>query len=153
MSWQLEGGAGAVNEAGRMRMQAYRMALNPLGQDLTDEELRQRACRGPLRQAAIADGLLDSADPAPGDGAISAAASETIEALLERELQLLEPSDDACRRYHAAHPARYRSGERTYVAAMRQVLQLLAGRADIEGVELDSCDTPLVQRPNGRRRR
>jgi len=27
MSWQLEGGAAAVNEAGRMRMQAYRMAL------------------------------------------------------------------------------------------------------------------------------
>jgi two-component system nitrate/nitrite sensor histidine kinase NarX len=28
MSWQLEGGAGAVNEAGRMRMQAYRMVLS-----------------------------------------------------------------------------------------------------------------------------
>jgi two-component system, NarL family, nitrate/nitrite sensor histidine kinase NarX len=28
MSWQLEGGAAAVNEAGRMRMQAYRMALS-----------------------------------------------------------------------------------------------------------------------------
>lgn len=27
VSWQLEGGAGAVNEAGRMRMQTYRMAL------------------------------------------------------------------------------------------------------------------------------
>ena len=28
MSWQLEGGAAAVNEAGRMRMQAYRMVLS-----------------------------------------------------------------------------------------------------------------------------
>lgn len=28
MSWQLDGGAAAVNEAGRMRMQAYRMALS-----------------------------------------------------------------------------------------------------------------------------
>ena len=27
VSWQLEGGAAAVNEAGRMRMQAYRMSL------------------------------------------------------------------------------------------------------------------------------
>ena len=27
VSWQLDGGAAAVNEAGRMRMQAYRMAL------------------------------------------------------------------------------------------------------------------------------
>lgn len=28
VSWQLEGGAAAVNEAGRMRMQAYRMSLS-----------------------------------------------------------------------------------------------------------------------------
>ena len=28
ISWQLEGGAAAVNEAGRMRMQAYRMSLS-----------------------------------------------------------------------------------------------------------------------------
>ena len=28
MSWQLEGGAAAVNEAGRMRMQAYRLVLS-----------------------------------------------------------------------------------------------------------------------------
>ncbi|HEY5307159.1 MAG TPA: type IV pili methyl-accepting chemotaxis transducer N-terminal domain-containing protein, partial [Casimicrobiaceae bacterium] len=28
VSWQLEGGAAAVNEAGRMRMQAYRLSLS-----------------------------------------------------------------------------------------------------------------------------
>jgi peptidyl-prolyl cis-trans isomerase C len=88
------------------------VALNPLGQILGDEELRQRACSELLRQAAIADGLLDAADPAPDDGAISAAASEAIDAWLERQLQLPEPSEEACRRHHAAHPARYRSGER-----------------------------------------
>jgi len=87
-------------------------ALNPFGQSLTGEELRQRACTELLRQAAIADGLLDGADPAPGDGAISTAASAAIDAWLERELQLPEPSEEACRRHHAAHPARYRSGER-----------------------------------------
>ena len=88
------------------------VALNPFGQSLTGEELRQRACTELLRQAAIADGLLDGADPAPGDGAISTAASAAIDAWLERELQLPEPSEEACRRHHAAHPARYRSGER-----------------------------------------
>ena len=31
ISWQLEGGAAAVNEAGRMRMQAYRMSLSVSG--------------------------------------------------------------------------------------------------------------------------
>ena len=28
VSWQLDGGAAAVNEAGRLRMQAYRMSLS-----------------------------------------------------------------------------------------------------------------------------
>lgn len=31
VSWQLEGGAAAVNEAGRMRMESYRLALAPTG--------------------------------------------------------------------------------------------------------------------------
>jgi peptidyl-prolyl cis-trans isomerase C len=244
--------------------------LNPLGQTVTAEELRQRACTELLRQAAIQGGLLEGADPAPSDGVISAAASEAIDAWLERELQLPDPTDDACRRHHTANPARYRSGERvrarhilfgvtpgmdvvalrsraetclldvrchdgsagdrfgqaarelsncpsgelggelgwldptdcapefaselfgrievgvlprlvhsrfglhvvevlerepgvahpfeavrgavamalrqqTYVAALRQILQLLAGRASLEGVQLDACDTPLVQ--------
>ncbi len=35
ISWQLEGGAAAVNEAGRMRMQAYRMALMASATDRT----------------------------------------------------------------------------------------------------------------------
>ena len=35
VSWQLDGGAAAVNEAGRMRMQAYRMALAAAAHDAT----------------------------------------------------------------------------------------------------------------------
>lgn len=42
VSWQLDGGAAAVNEAGRMRMQAYRMSLSvSLAQN--DKVLRQQA--------------------------------------------------------------------------------------------------------------
>jgi peptidyl-prolyl cis-trans isomerase C len=91
------------------------VSVNPLGQTLTPEVVRQRACTELLRQAAIAAGLLDAVDVAPSDGAISEAASHAIEALLERELQVPEPSDEACRRHHAAHPARYRKGERIRV--------------------------------------
>ncbi len=40
VSWQLDGGAAAVNEAGRMRMQAYRMALS-VGLGTTDDLPRQ----------------------------------------------------------------------------------------------------------------
>ncbi|MCC7325177.1 MAG: peptidylprolyl isomerase [Burkholderiales bacterium] len=35
--------------------------------------------------------------------------------------------------------------QQTYVTALRQYLQLLAGAADVQGVTLDSADTPLVQ--------
>ena len=89
--------------------------LNPLALPVTTEELRQRACTELLRQAAIDAGLLDTADAAPGDGAISEAASQAIDALLDRELQLPDPSDDAALRHHAANPARYRTGERVRV--------------------------------------
>ena len=91
--------------------------LNPLQLALSTEELRQRACTELLRQAVMAAGRLDAADPGPGpgDGAISEAAAEAIAAWLEQQLQLPEPSEAACRRHHAAHPARYRSGERVHV--------------------------------------
>jgi peptidyl-prolyl cis-trans isomerase C len=35
--------------------------------------------------------------------------------------------------------------QQTFVSALRQYLQLLAGRARIGGVELERADTPLVQ--------
>jgi peptidyl-prolyl cis-trans isomerase C len=35
--------------------------------------------------------------------------------------------------------------QQTYVAALRQFLQLLAGEGVVEGVDLDAADTPLVQ--------
>jgi peptidyl-prolyl cis-trans isomerase C len=89
--------------------------LHPAGQNPTTEELRQRACTELLRQAAIAAGLLNASDLVPDDGAISEAASIAIDAWLERELQLPEPSEDACRRHYAAHAARYRTGERVRV--------------------------------------
>jgi peptidyl-prolyl cis-trans isomerase C len=35
--------------------------------------------------------------------------------------------------------------QQSFVSALRQYLQLLAGTAVVEGVVLDSADTPLVQ--------
>ncbi|MDE2368286.1 MAG: peptidylprolyl isomerase [Burkholderiales bacterium] len=76
------------------------------------EELRQRACSELLRQAAIAAGLLAADDPPPQRGAMSEAAAAAIEALLDRDLPLTEPDEESCRRWHAAHAARYAQGER-----------------------------------------
>ena len=91
------------------------VALNDLAENLVPEALRQRACTELLRQAAIQAGLLDAADAPAREGAISEAASQAIDLLLEGELKLPEPSEEACRRHHAGHPARYRNGERVRV--------------------------------------
>lgn len=88
------------------------VALNGAGELLSTEQLRQRACTELLRQAAVRDGLLDAQDRAPLDGILSEAASAAIDAWLESHLRLPEASEGACRRHHAAHAARYRSGER-----------------------------------------
>lgn len=74
--------------------------------------LRQRGCNELLRQAAQRAGLLAADDVPALDGVLSEAASGAIEALLEREIEIPEPDEAACRRHHAAHTGRYRQGER-----------------------------------------
>jgi len=91
------------------------VALHRESEELPVEALRQRASTELLRQAAVRDGLLDTADAPPVDGVVSEAASQAIDAWLETELTLPEPSDEACERHYAAHAARYRTGERVRV--------------------------------------
>jgi peptidyl-prolyl cis-trans isomerase C len=102
--------------------------LNSAQDRLTPHELRQRACTELLRQAAQRAGLLDSADAPSADGVISEAAADAIEALLERELKLPEPTEEACRRHHAAHGAAYRTGER---ARVRHILFAVTPGVDV----------------------
>jgi len=101
------------------------VALNTAGEILPPEELRQRACTELLRQAAQRTGLLDAADAPTPDGVISEAAAAAIDALLEHELRVPEPGEEACRRHHAAHETAYRTGER---ARVRRGLDAQAGR-------------------------
>jgi len=88
------------------------VAICQPGETVPADELRQRACTELLRQAAQAQGLLAAADSASADGVISEAAAAAIETLLEQRLQVPEPSEEACRRYYAAHEGAYRTGER-----------------------------------------
>jgi peptidyl-prolyl cis-trans isomerase C len=91
------------------------VALHAPEETLAPEELRQRACTELLRQAAQQARLLDANDTPSADGVISEAAVSAIDALLEQVLVLPEPSEDACRRHHAAHASTYRTGERVRV--------------------------------------
>jgi two-component system nitrate/nitrite sensor histidine kinase NarX len=56
ISWQLDGGAAAVNEAGRMRMQAHRMALTVgsaargAGTASAHPEIRRESCAAAQRR-------------------------------------------------------------------------------------------------------
>ncbi len=91
------------------------VALHADNEQLAPEDLRQRACTELLRQAAVRDGLLGADDATPADGVVSEAASQAIDTWLEAELRVPEPAEQACRRHHAAHAARYRTGEQVRV--------------------------------------
>jgi len=78
---------------------------------LDTETLRQRSFAELLRQAAIDAGLLGTDDVPATDGVQSESASAAIEALLEQALEVPEPSEQACRRHHAANQATYSTGE------------------------------------------
>ena len=101
------------------------VALNAPGESLSPGELRQRACSELLRQSAQSADLLAASDARCADGVISEAASAAIEALLEQNLKVPEPSEEACRRYHAAHEGAYRTGER--VRARRILFAVTTG--------------------------
>lgn len=102
-------------------------------ESLSVEELRQRACSELLRQAAQQAGLLAADDPLPLGGAMTEAASDAIEALLDRALMLPEPSEEACRRYHAAHHGRFAIGERVQ---LRHVLFAVTPGVDVNALRL-----------------
>lgn len=117
------------------------VALNTGEEVPAPEELRQRACTELLRQAAQRAGLLDATDSSTADGVISEAAAAAIEALLERELEIPEPSEEACRRHHAANANTWRTGERVRVRhilfAVTPGVDVVALRKQAEPVYLD----------------
>ncbi|MDD2918041.1 peptidylprolyl isomerase [Rhodoferax sp.] len=117
------------------------VALHNAGDILTADALRQRAYAELLRQTAIQKGLLN-ADDAPGtDGVTSEAASVAIEALLEQELVIPEPSEEACRRHHAANQAsHYTTGERVNV---RHILFAVTPGVDLNALRKQAEGTLL----------
>jgi len=95
------------------------VALHAPDEALDATTLRQRACTELLRQAAVAQGIDN---PSTGDA---------IEALLERALQVPEPSDEACRRHFDAHPQTYGRGERLH---LRHVLFAVTPGVDVQAL-------------------
>jgi len=115
--------------------------LHVSDETLAPEELRQRACTELLRQAAQSAGLLAADDAPSADGVISVAAADAIEALLDKMLEIPEPSDEACQRHYAAHESSYRSGEkillRHILFAVTPGIDVVALRKRAESTLLD----------------
>lgn len=104
------------------------VALHAADDTLDDCELRQRACSELLRQAAVSAGRLSANDAPLTDGVLSEQASDAIELLLEQQLAIPQPSEEACRRHYAAHLASYRSGERV---ELRHILFAVTQGVDV----------------------
>src|SRR5215471_20238760 len=120
---------GALIEAGVAQVNG--VPLHRQGETLDADTLRQRACTELLRQAAQRAGLLAGDDPASSDGVIGEAASAAIEALLEQNVTVPKPSEEACRRHFAAHIADYRAGDR---ARVRHVLFAVTPGVDVRAL-------------------
>lgn len=96
------------------------IALHAPGELLDEPTLRQRACTELLRQAAERAGLLDGRS-----------AGDAIEALLERELNVPEPAEEALRRHLDAQRTAYVQGERL---KLRHVLLAVTPGVDVQAL-------------------
>jgi peptidyl-prolyl cis-trans isomerase C len=117
------------------------IALHSMDDTLSPDELRQRACSELLRQAAVAQSLLGIDDLPSLDGVLSEAASSAIEALLDNNLRIPEPSLEACQRHYSAHQASYATGERVNV---RHILFAVTHGVDVALLR-QRCETCLLQ--------
>ena len=117
------------------------VALHTTDDKLPPDELRQRAYTELLRQTAQSAELLDANDAPSADGVISEAAAHAIDALLEQNLNVPEPSEEACHRHYAAHEGIYRRGERVHVRhilfAVTPGVDVVALRKRAEPIYLD----------------
>ncbi|MBT9608610.1 peptidylprolyl isomerase [Aquabacterium sp.] len=105
--------------------------LHPQPEQLNEAERRQLASLALLRLAAIEDGLLSADDPPPSDGVISEAAADAIDRWLEQAIPVPDPDEAACRRFFAAHPARYAQGERVQA---RHILFAVTPGVDVQAL-------------------
>jgi len=103
------------------------IALYGVGEHLDDEALRERAWGELLRQEAVRQRLL----PSHRDGtapALSVGDQEVIAAMLERAVPVPAPTDDECRRYHAARQSQYVQGAKVHA---RHILFAVTAGVDV----------------------
>jgi peptidyl-prolyl cis-trans isomerase C len=116
-------------------------ALHGIDEMLDQDNWRQRLFTELLRQQAQTEGLLAEEDRCEEDGVISQAAADAIEALIARHVRANEPDEEACRRYHAAQPLLFSSGEQL---DLRHILFAVTEGVDVNALR-QRAETLLVQ--------
>ena len=123
------GGTGSCTCGGKAQAVAAinGIALHEAGEQLTPEELRERAWGELLRQEAVRQGRLPPHRELTSPG-ISQGDEAVIQAMLEEQVPLRQPSDEECERYYAAHRQRYVQGRQ---AQVRHILFAVTGGVDV----------------------
>jgi two-component system nitrate/nitrite sensor histidine kinase NarX len=93
VSWQLDGGAAAVNEAGRMRMQSYRMSLS-IGTGQTSE-LAEQAREFDRNLATLIEGDPERPLFVPWDNTVRARFAQVERDWALYQARLIETKPDA----------------------------------------------------------
>jgi len=105
------------------------IALHQVGQ-LDDAELRELAWAELLRQEAVRQGLLPR-HPGLQASPLLAGDRQVIEAMLERAVQVPQPTDDECRRYYEARQDRYVEGRMVH---LRHILFAVTSGVDVHAL-------------------
>jgi len=97
--------------------------------DPDTEARRALAIRELLRQRAVALGLLDEGSPLD---------DATFDALIDRELNLPQPTRADCERYYAQHPARFTRNDIVYAS---HILFAVTGRVPLARLRFQAEET------------
>lgn len=126
------------------------IALHRPGEQLTGEELRERAWAELLRQEAVLQGRLPP-DPTLLAPVLNAGDEAAIQSLLDEAVPLRRPTEEECVRFYTAQRARYVQGRAAHV---RHILFAVTGGVDVHALarraeqallELSRRDAPATR--------
>lgn len=129
------GSCGCGGHAAPPRAAVNGISLLPDGEHAGEEALRERAWSELLRQEAVRHGLLPRHDDLEAPE-LSMGDQRVIEAMLDREIAVPDPTEDECRRYYEARQMQFVDGAQVHA---RHILfavtpgvdvRKLAGRAE-----------------------
>lgn len=106
------------------------ITLQEPGEQLAEEELRERAWAELLRQEAARTGFLPP-QPVLRAPRLGPAEEEAVQRMLDEAVPLRAPDDQECVRYHAANQQRYTQGRK---ALVRHILFAVTSGVDVRAL-------------------